>query len=74
MTPLKKIVSKVLGIEENMVRPELSRENTSEWDSFNHLLLISEVEKAMNIRFTMEEVGAIKNFEQLEKSAEKHAK
>jgi len=67
MTELKKLFARVLDINEQDVTEETSRENTEKWDSFNHLLLINELEKEFNIRFTMEEVEKIKTFKDIKK-------
>ncbi len=65
MVNLKEIVSCVFNIDIAKVNNELSRNNTEEWDSFNHLLLISEIEKEMKVKFTISEVEQIKTFKEL---------
>ena len=47
MDSLKQIVSRVLNIDS--INENVSRNNTEEWDSFNHLLLISEIEKELGV-------------------------
>ena len=64
MEKLKEILSRVLNIESNKVNDKLAR-GSEEWDSFNHLLLISEIEKEMNIKFTTHEIEKIKTFKDL---------
>ena len=44
---------------------DFSRKNNSEWDSFNHLALISEIESQMGIVFSMEEVNQINSYKDL---------
>lgn len=68
MEELKKIVSKVLNIDANRINDRLSRDNTEEWDSFNHLMLISEIEKKIKVKFTMPEVARIRTFRELQES------
>ena len=65
MDQLETIVSQVLRTETGRINNDLSRDNAEEWDSFNHLVLISEIEKQMRIKFTLSEVEKIKNFGQL---------
>ncbi len=65
MGNLKDIVSRVLNIDITKVNDELSRNNTEDWDSFNHLLLISEIEKETGVKFTISEVEKIKTFKEL---------
>ncbi|MBL7055948.1 acyl carrier protein [Candidatus Woesearchaeota archaeon] len=62
MENLKEIVSRVLEVKDV---ENISREKTEEWDSFNHLMLVSEIEKNLGIKFTIEEVEKIKNYENL---------
>ena len=74
MENLKQIVSRVLNIELNRINEKVSRNNTEEWDSFNHLLLISEIEKEMKVKFTMLEVEQIKTFKELQEVISKKRK
>ena len=69
MDNLKKIVAKVLNIDEIRVNDGLSMSNAEQWDSFNHLLLISEIEKELGIAFSIQEVERIKSFKELREMA-----
>ena len=64
MEKLKEILSRVLNIDERKVNDKLAR-GSGEWDSFNHLLLISEIEKEMNVKFVTQEIEKIKTFKDL---------
>lgn len=64
MEKLKEIVSRVLNIEAAKINDGLVR-GSEEWDSFNHLLLISEIEKEMNVKFITQEIEKIKTFKNL---------
>lgn len=55
------IIAGTLGIDRARVTPELSAEAVDEWDSLNHLRLITAVEKQFAIRMTMEEVMSLAN-------------
>ncbi len=65
MEGLKKIVAKVLNLDEIRVNDTLTIGNAEQWDSFNHLLLISEIEKELGITFSIQEVEKIKSFKDL---------
>lgn len=65
MEELKKIVAKVLNVDEIKVNDSLTMDNAEQWDSFNHLLLISEIEKKLGITFSIQEVEKIKSFKDL---------
>jgi acyl carrier protein len=62
MDALKQIFSSVLGIDPEKVVPGLSPENTPSWDSLNAIVLITEIEKAFNVKFDYTEAMAVKNF------------
>jgi len=71
MIDIKETVSKVLNIKLEEVIDSVSRDTTEEWDSFNHLMLMSEIEKTHNIILTIEEIETIKTFKDLRKIVEK---
>ncbi|KPK42855.1 MAG: hypothetical protein AMJ78_00900 [Omnitrophica WOR_2 bacterium SM23_29] len=60
MKSLKNILSKVLEIEEDKINDELTPADVETWDSFNGLILVSELESNFKIKFTMEEVTSVK--------------
>ena len=61
MEKLKKILSKVLKIDENGITDKTSPDNVDTWDSFNSLMLVSELENEFEVKFTIDEVVKIKN-------------
>lgn len=72
MKRLKAILSKVLGIEQTLITDKTSPSNVESWDSFNGLMLVSELEKEFNVKFTMEEVVSVKNVKDIKESLRKH--
>ena len=62
MSKLTNIFASVLGVEESSINTSMSPENTSAWDSLNAIILVTEIEKAFDIKFSYEEVMAVKNF------------
>lgn len=62
MTTLQRIFSAVLGVNEGDIAPTLSPQNMPSWDSLNAIILMTEIEKAFNVRFTFDEAMAVKNF------------
>lgn len=62
MDTLKKIFSSVLNLPISTVNDTLSPEATESWDSLNAIILLTEIERAFNVRFTFDEAMAIKNF------------
>ena len=53
-----------MGVPIETVDDDFSRQN-QEWDSFNHLVLIAEIEKKANLQLSMEEVNKINTFKDL---------
>ena len=69
---LASVVAETLGIDEERVVPELSAETVEEWDSLNHLRLITAVEKQFHIRLSMEEVMSLANVGDLAQAVVNH--
>ena len=65
MDQLTEIVARVFDISISQVNDDLSRDELEVWSSLNHLLLISEIEKEMQIEFTSDEVIRIKTFKDI---------
>ena len=59
------------------IRLQVTEESTAEdvegWDSLSHLTLISEMEAAFGITFTLEEVTGSRNLGDLVSAVERHA-
>jgi len=60
MERLKNILVKVLGIDRNAITDQTSPNDVASWDSFNGLLLVSELETTFKVKFTMDEVSSAK--------------
>ena len=54
------VLSKVLNLNSTDISNSISPENTSSWDSFNALVMVTELESTFNVSFTMEEVYAVR--------------
>jgi acyl carrier protein len=70
---LHTILSNVLGIEENTINDAISPENVESWDSYNALMLVSELESGFNVHFTMDEVVAVKNVGDIKAALKRHS-
>lgn len=55
------LVARVMQISPADVREDTSCDTISSWDSYNALMLISEVEQAFQMRMTMDEAVAIRS-------------
>lgn len=72
MESLNKILSSVLEISESAITDGTSPENVASWDSFNGLMLVSALEKNFKIKFTIDEVIAVKNVHDIKEALKKH--
>ena len=62
-----KLIGKILKISPGRVTDKTSPVNVKSWDSFQGLLLITEIEKAYRIKFSMDEVLSIKDIGSIRK-------
>ena len=72
METLKELVGRVLGVEASSLNEESSPENIGFWDSFKGLILVSELEKIFEVKFTTGEVMEIKKFWDIIKALKRH--
>jgi len=63
MKKIEKIFSEVLEIDS--IDSNSSLNNTENWDSLNHLILISRIEDEFQITFTPEEIENLNSFEKI---------
>jgi acyl carrier protein len=72
MDKLNQILTNVLGVDKNLINDELSPKDVESWDSFNALMLVSELESAFNIKFTIDEIVGVKNVGDIKKALAGH--
>ena len=72
METLKELVARVLNIDKNDINDNSSPENITNWDSFNGLMLVSELENNFNVKFSIDEVMAVKGFKDIKEALKKH--
>ena len=61
METFNAIVKKVLGLDPEKIRDDMSPTDVPDWDSMNYLLFIADLEKQYGITFTMDDVLGAKN-------------
>lgn len=71
-TRIKEVMAEVLEIDPMRIDDSCSREETSTWDSLNHLRLITALEEALGVTFTMQEVEEMQRYGQIRERAEAH--
>lgn len=72
LNKLYDLLSKLLEIDIKTITDETSPENTVTWDSFNGLMMVSELETTFNVSFSMEEVVAVRNVGDIKVALNKH--
>jgi acyl carrier protein len=60
---IKEVMAEVLEIDPATIGEGFQREGAPSWDSMNHLRMVSALEEAFGIRFTMREVGEMERFD-----------
>lgn len=59
---IREVMAGVLDVEADAIADGFRRDDAAAWDSMNHLRLITALEEAFGIRFTMKEVGEMESF------------
>ena len=72
METLKELIARVLNIDKNELNDNSSPESISTWDSFNGLMIVSELENNFNVKFSIDEVMAVKCFKDIKDALKKH--
>ncbi len=60
---IKEVMAEVLEIDPAAIGEGFRRDDAPAWDSLNHLRMVSALEEAFGIRFTMKEVGEMERFD-----------
>jgi len=68
---LKTVVANILGITAEEVSDDLSPENNGNWDSLNHMNIITAVEKEFGVTMSMSDIQSIVDFASLKAVVEK---
>ena len=66
------LVADIFDIEPKDVREELTAEDVELWDSLNHLKLVTAIEQAYGIQFTMAEVQSVDSIGKLKALVDTH--
>ncbi|MBS3159123.1 acyl carrier protein [Candidatus Woesearchaeota archaeon] len=56
---VRKIVLDVMGMDINRIDHSKSLKDVEEWDSFNNLMVVSEIENAFGIKFTANDIYGV---------------
>ena len=61
------VLSEVFSISPDEVTSELTAESLGQWDSLNHLRMVTMLEESLGVRFTMDEIRMIDSVAAIEK-------
>ena len=67
-----KLLMDTLGLSEEEISDNLGPDDVEAWDSFNGLVIASELESLFNLKFTTEEVTGVKNVGDMKSVMRKH--
>lgn len=65
---LREVVSGVLGVDPAALDDGFGRADSPRWDSLNHLRLVSALEQALGLRFTMAEVRSMERLGEIRRA------
>ena len=66
------LLSRVLDIEINTITDETSPENTESWDSFNALVMVTELENEFEVHFSMDEITEVTCVKDIKEALKRH--
>ena len=69
---LYQIVSKVMSVPISEINDTSGPENIENWDSFNGLLLVDELESIFNIKFDLEEIIDVNSISDIKRHLQTH--
>ena len=72
MNRLNTIITRVLQLNEKSIRDDLTPNDVEAWDSLNALILVAELERVFEIRFTLDDIQTIKCIGDIRKQLAKH--
>ena len=63
---------RILQVNEGEINDQMSPNTVPTWDSYNALMIVSELETIFSVHFTMDEVVAVKNVGDIKNVLRKH--
>lgn len=72
MKTVEEVIAKVLQIDRSMITDASSPNDIENWDSFNGLMLVTELEKTFNVSFSLDEIVVVKNVGDIKAALKKH--
>lgn len=70
---LEQAISRGLAIPTEAITGDLSYQSISEWDSMAHMILVSEIEQAFDIRIGTKDILEMTDLENIRRVLNRHA-
>ncbi len=72
MNKLREVIAHVLEIDTASINGSTSQDNVPTWDSFKGLMLIAEIERNFQMKFTMEDIVGITCVQDIQDTLQKY--
>jgi len=69
---LETLIGRVLSINPSTITDATGPHSVESWDSFNGLMLVAELEKHYAVKFTLDEIIAVKNVGYIKRALRSH--
>jgi len=65
---IREVMAGILGVDAESIGDGFARADSPRWDSLNHLRMITSLEQALELRFTMQEVRAMERLAEIRRA------
>lgn len=72
-TKLYNLLARVLEVSVENINDQSSPDNIENWDSFNGLMIATDLEKEFDVHFSIEEVVSVKKVADIKQNLRNHA-
>ncbi|MDP1719074.1 MAG: acyl carrier protein [bacterium] len=69
---VEEVLGKVFNIDPAKIADNTGPDNTESWDSFNALLLVTELEKNFRVQFGLDEIVSVKRVSDIKRILKEH--
>ena len=69
---LYEMISNIMNVPINTLNDQSGPENIENWDSFNGLVLVDEIENYFNVKFSLEEIIDVKTISDIKIHLKNH--
>lgn len=66
------MISNIMNVPINTLNDQSGPENIKNWDSFNGLVLVDEIENYFNVKFSLEEIIDVKTISDIKRHLKNH--